>query len=88
MDVSWCVAHEPVSLLYHGSHIQVVTVVEKILKGKEAGKLRGICMEEEKRDRKVGADYGADFIFRGAKVVTSKSCFWEQSSRGSRQQVM
>lgn len=34
MDVSWCIAHEPVGLFYHGSHIQVVAVVEKILQGK------------------------------------------------------
>lgn len=35
MYVSRCAAHEPVGLLYHGSHIQVVTVVEEILKGEE-----------------------------------------------------
>lgn len=37
MDVSWCAAHEPVRFLYHGSQIQVVTVVEKILEAKETG---------------------------------------------------
>lgn len=35
MDVSWCAAHELVSLLYHGSDIQVVTVMEKILEGNQ-----------------------------------------------------
>lgn len=35
MDVSWCAAHEPVRFFYHGSQIQVVTVVEEILRGKE-----------------------------------------------------
>lgn len=39
MDVSWCAAHESVGLLYHGSNIQIVTMVEKILK--------------RRRDRKV-----------------------------------
>ncbi len=46
MDVSWCAAHEPVGLLYHGSHIQVVTVVEKILKGKATRERREHFEEE------------------------------------------
>lgn len=35
MDAGWCAAHEPVGLLYHGSDIQVVTVVEEILRGND-----------------------------------------------------
>jgi len=42
MDVSRCAAHEPVSLLDHGSQIQVVTMVEEILRGKETGQWRMI----------------------------------------------
>lgn len=42
MDVGWCAAHEPVGLLYHRSDIQVVTVVEEILRGNdERGFYRG-----------------------------------------------
>lgn len=35
VDVVRCAAHEPVGLLYHSSHIQVVTVVEKILQERD-----------------------------------------------------
>lgn len=38
MDVSRCAAHQPVGLLYHGSHIQVVTMMKKVLLKKETGK--------------------------------------------------
>lgn len=85
MDVSWCAAHEPVGLLYHGSHIQVVTMVEKILKGKATREMREHFMEEERQKRLLTMGLT---LFSEKKVVTSKSCFWEQSSRGSRQQVM
>lgn len=49
MDVSWCAAHEPVGFLYHSSHIQVVTMVEKILKGNQIGEMREPFIEEERK---------------------------------------
>lgn len=49
MDVSWCAAHEPVGLLYHGSHIQVVTVVEEILNRNQMGETIEHFMEEERQ---------------------------------------
>lgn len=57
MDVSRCAAHEPVSLLYHGSQIQVVTMVEEILRGKETGQWRMIRWGGH-----PVTDYGSDLI--------------------------
>lgn len=79
MDVSWCATHQSVGLLYHGSHIQVVPVVKEILKENQTENMSDYFMEEGQT---------VQFTDWGKKVVTSKSCFWEQSSRGSRQQVI
>lgn len=40
MDVNWCAAHQAVGLFDHGSHIQVVTMVKKVLIKKETGEMR------------------------------------------------
>lgn len=73
VDVSWRAAHQPVGLLYHGSHVQVVPVVEEILRGEESSVLL--------------TDLLAFVLFSVLFFSTSKSCFWEQRSRGPRQQV-
>lgn len=59
MDVSWCAAHQPVGLLYHGSHVQVVTMVKKVLIKKETGEIR----EDDERPKSLLTDCGT--LFRG-----------------------
>lgn len=66
MDVSWCAAHDPVGLLHHGSHIQVVTVVEEILRGNKTEEM--ISGEEE-------TVRFNDLFLEERRILASKSCF-------------
>lgn len=54
-------------------------MVKEILKENQTENLSDYFMEEGQTVKLT------DWV---KKVVTAKSCFWEQSSRGSRQQVI